>query len=132
MYLAFWVSYAAGKSRPQLIVFLTDKAGVGNWTAGSSLIALGLYPLDTWLALATAHLLITVMIVSTLVWHTQMMLTQRLPMVVVQLDTISDSLSWLDPPTACGAHTSLWACERLSASSGMVSILTSKSTIPTN
>lgn len=47
-YLAFWIANAAG---------------VGNWTAGASLISLGLYPLDTWLCLATSHLWITIMIV---------------------------------------------------------------------
>lgn len=47
-YFAFWTAHAAG---------------AGNWTAGSSIISLGLYPLDTWLSLAFSHLLITILIV---------------------------------------------------------------------
>jgi NCS1 family nucleobase:cation symporter-1 len=48
-FLAFWTAHAAN---------------VGNWTSGSSLISLGLYPLDTWLAIAFAHVLITALIVA--------------------------------------------------------------------
>ena len=48
-FLAFWTAHAAN---------------VGNWTSGSSLISLGLYPLDTWLAIAFAHVLITLLIVA--------------------------------------------------------------------
>ena len=59
-YLAFWIANAAG---------------VGNWTAGASLIALGLYPLDTWLCLATSHLWITIMIVSRATLEIDMYLT---------------------------------------------------------
>ncbi|WWD16896.1 hypothetical protein CI109_101328 [Kwoniella shandongensis] len=48
-FLAFWGAHAANAS---------------NWTAGSSIISLGLYPLDTWLSLAFAHLFITILIVA--------------------------------------------------------------------
>ncbi|WVQ83420.1 hypothetical protein IAT38_005561 [Cryptococcus sp. DSM 104549] len=48
-FFAFWVAHAAN---------------CGNWTSGSSLINLGLYPLDTWLSIAFAHLFITILIVA--------------------------------------------------------------------
>ncbi|KAI0477488.1 permease for cytosine/purines, uracil, thiamine, allantoin-domain-containing protein [Xylariaceae sp. FL0804] len=47
-FLAFWTAHAAG---------------AGSWVAGSSLISVGLEPLSAYLAIATAHLLITVLIV---------------------------------------------------------------------
>ncbi|WRT69063.1 uncharacterized protein IL334_006046 [Kwoniella shivajii] len=47
-FLAFWVAHAAG---------------AGSWTAGSSLINVGLAPRDAYLAIATSHLLITLLIV---------------------------------------------------------------------
>ncbi|KAL1716454.1 permease for cytosine/purines, uracil, thiamine, allantoin-domain-containing protein [Schizophyllum commune] len=48
VYLAFWLSHAANGSA---------------WTSGSSAITLGLSPLSAWLALAFAHLFITILIV---------------------------------------------------------------------
>ena len=48
-FFAFWMAHAANAS---------------NWTAGSSLISLGLYPLDTWLCLASSHVFVTFLIVS--------------------------------------------------------------------
>ncbi|GAA6014119.1 hypothetical protein JCM10207_006102 [Rhodosporidiobolus poonsookiae] len=47
-FLAFWVAHAAG---------------AGSWTAGSSIIALGLSPIVAWVTLATSHVLITALIV---------------------------------------------------------------------
>lgn len=47
-YLAFWLAHAAG---------------AGSWVAGSSLISVGTPPLDAYLALATSHILITILIV---------------------------------------------------------------------
>ncbi|GAA5917307.1 hypothetical protein JCM6882_008965, partial [Rhodosporidiobolus microsporus] len=49
VFAAFWVAHAAG---------------AGSWTAGSSVIALGLSPIVAWLTLATSHILITMMIVA--------------------------------------------------------------------
>ncbi len=47
-FLAFWTAHAAG---------------AGSWVAGSSLISVGLEPLSAYLAIATAHILITFLIV---------------------------------------------------------------------
>ncbi|WWC60687.1 uncharacterized protein I303_103263 [Kwoniella dejecticola CBS 10117] len=47
-FLAFWVAHAAG---------------AGSWTAGSSLINVGLAPRDAYIAIATSHILITILIV---------------------------------------------------------------------
>ena len=46
--MAFWTAHAAG---------------AGSWVAGSSLISVGLEPLSAWLCIATAHILITMLIV---------------------------------------------------------------------
>ena len=42
---------------------LIDAANGSAWTSGSSAITLGLSPLSAWLALAFAHLFITILIV---------------------------------------------------------------------
>ena len=47
-FLAFWTAHAAG---------------AGSWVAGSSIIAVGLEPLSAYLCIATAHVLITILIV---------------------------------------------------------------------
>ncbi|WWC68286.1 uncharacterized protein I206_102209 [Kwoniella pini CBS 10737] len=47
-FLAFWVAHAAG---------------AGSWTAGSALINVGLAPRDAYIAIATSHILITILIV---------------------------------------------------------------------
>ncbi|KAH8883381.1 hypothetical protein GQ53DRAFT_847024 [Thozetella sp. PMI_491] len=69
---SFWTNRDLASSPPQdrkwtqwtfLAFWTAHAAGAGSWVAGSSLISIGLEPLSAYLCLATAHILITFLIV---------------------------------------------------------------------